>query len=181
MLHYFPTQVGAKWVYQQGAEEYSEAVTAVEDKYGGKLVTVERTWKDRKANLRWQMLVSARGLFEAKGIGHPETRGFILIMLPRAPSAHFTPFEGSPEGWIAGSQFSTFVFTRSARPPERVRVPAGEFETLPVEERVVKLEFPATPNRGVTSVSWYALGVGLVKKVSHGEETVLKSFTPGKD
>jgi hypothetical protein len=66
--------------------------------------------------------------------------------------------------------------------PEEVKVPAGTFMCIRVEEE----------NDGVNreSTSWYAPGVGLVKSVRVARltvnkapekmETVLTSFTPGK-
>jgi hypothetical protein len=61
--------------------------------------------------------------------------------------------------------------------PERVKVPAGEFEAVPVA-------LVRTLPGGYSDKFryWYAPGVGPVKwTAGTGDEFVLKSFTPGKD
>jgi hypothetical protein len=66
------------------------------------------------------------------------------------------------------------------REPEKVKVPAGVFECLRVEQ-----EYFGKPECRHTMV-WYAPGVGIVKEAVKREDgswcdsTVLKSFTPGR-
>jgi hypothetical protein len=68
-----------------------------------------------------------------------------------------------------------FKLTATVRKVEKVKVPAGTFEAVPVV-----LE-GTVGGRTITATQWYAPGVGLVK-VNQGETTIeeLKSFTPGK-
>jgi hypothetical protein len=59
--------------------------------------------------------------------------------------------------------------------PEEVVVPAGKYTAVRVDEAI------ALGNKKLTCTTWYAEGVGVVKKV-HPDKSVqvLRLFTPGK-
>jgi hypothetical protein len=58
---------------------------------------------------------------------------------------------------------------------ERVRVPAGEFDAVRVDQ--MQAQYPTAP----AQTRWYARGVGKVKHTCAGIDISLKSFPPGKD
>jgi hypothetical protein len=62
--------------------------------------------------------------------------------------------------------------------PERVTVPAGVFTAVLVTA-TLEGGSALTLELRYAERSWYAPGVGLVKRVMGPTETVLKSFTPG--
>src|SRR5687768_10415911 len=70
VVYYFPTKVGTKRVYEQGTFLKTETVTAVEEKDGLKLVTIdclqEETQSGEKARVSWKTAVSSDGLFEIR-------------------------------------------------------------------------------------------------------------------
>jgi hypothetical protein len=151
---YFPTAVGAKWVYERvdGTEEVV-TVTAVER--DGDTLVVSRQSAD--GGQYTKMIVSASGLRQGKDRAGGEW-GW-LLKLGHDPS----------ESWEVPAGGRRTVYA-----PEEVEVPAGRFKAL----RVV------WQRDGGTLTSWYAPGVGEVKRVERtgGEpERVtrsLKTFDP---
>jgi hypothetical protein len=164
---YFPTKVGAKWVYDDAGGEITVTVTRVRTTDGATVVTVSRV--DRPgAEPDVEMKVADDGLFQLTGLGAGHTPSHRL-KLPHTDGQSWTTYTGA---WPSG----TSEFTARS---EKLRVVAGEFETIRVDATDAR--------RGSTDVRrtfWYAPGVGLVKAVMRiGEDTstrVLKSFTPGK-
>ena len=172
---YFPTKVGAKWVYEfEDGTTYTEAVTKVQKgKDGGFRVTAGKV-RDEVALALDLYEVSDKGLF-----------------LLEAGKAAFDP----PMSYINLSQKvgvkwenkSTLLGdivdhgTRRIVEIEKVEVPAGKFDAIRIENQP-----PATVGQKaeqVTHTYWYAPDVGLVKLSSTKKDVnrVLKSFTPGKD
>ena len=152
---YFPTAVGARWVYDRGDREETVEVSAVEREDGE--VVVSRTGTDGAASGYSKTFVGPTGLRQDQYGGRTST--VVVLRTDLKPGESWE----TPEG------------KRTVHGPERVEVPAGKFEALRVEWE----------QDGSRMVSWYAPGVGEVKRVerSGGEETVfrvLKSFKPGK-
>jgi hypothetical protein len=169
---YFPTRVGAQWVYLWDTKRKEdkdkdpavvEVVTAVEDKEGAKVVTVGRVHTDGKVCPTQKWAVSDRGLFQtANLIGQPVRAPVCFLKLPHKRDQTWTldaPGDNKP--------------TMTASGPERVKVPAGEYDAIRVEQR------DQHPDPQTTR--WYAPGVGLVKVTSGDLLIVLKSFDPGKE
>jgi hypothetical protein len=160
---YFPVQKGARWVYEDTElwfkesgphGEYSEVVTDVSDgARGAKVVTVARVEAGGKTGVTRSYEVSTTGVFGLPERGALSTRPFCYLKLPHK----------------AGQTWDSFV----AHGPEKLKVPAGEFEVIRVEWRYYD---------GPLDVTYYAPGVGPVKKVwQQSQISVLKSFTPGKN
>jgi hypothetical protein len=164
---YAPTKVGARWVYKWSQDkdknaEVVEVVSAVEENEGARIITVSRVNENGKLIPSVQWLVTDAGLFRTKRFfGRPDKRPTTLLQLPHSPGQTWTLEDTDPQ------------VTMTAQGPERVKVPAGEYEAIRVEQRDER-----SPDPQVTR--WYAPGVGLVKLEQKGLVITLKSFTPGK-
>jgi hypothetical protein len=171
---FYATAVGAKWVYQQGDEEWTEVVTAVERKDGVLVVSVGRVEPGGKVTPDHKEVVSDLGLTRVEALGVKLDHPLCPLKVPGPRCAEWVVDRGE-----------LAPLTCTARGSERVRVPAGEFDAVRVDG-----EFRLGEGRVWAGTRWYARGVGLVKKETpltavHGEtedcvETVLKSFTPGQ-
>ncbi|HJZ55760.1 MAG TPA: hypothetical protein VKE74_12400 [Gemmataceae bacterium] len=170
---YFPTKVGTKWVYESPASKSFLRITTVETKEGAKLVTVasESELAGQTFKTVETFRVSGEGLFklgfDEKVFDPPQC----LLKLPHVPGAKWE--------WLLKGD-DKFRVDYKAGKLEDVKVPAGEFKAVPVEDvltgNAVRME----------RTVWYAPNVGVVKKTwlvnGGGQQTeVLKSFTPGKD
>ena len=116
-----------------------------------------------------------------KGIGENNSRYTKIIVSPKGLRQPQDVPNDKPEQWVlkcglkAGESWDTPSGKRTASGPEEVKVPAGTFQAL----RVV------WEGDGEGLTSWYAPGVGEVKRVMkrNGKEAVtrsLYSFSPGK-
>jgi hypothetical protein len=157
--NYFPTKVGAKWIYDSDGREESEEITKVEYKDGAFLVTVHRVdgfgrESDSKLKVSSDGVVQLAGLIGEK---HPPE---LLVKLPHKPHQKWTTFFGKAEAFG----------------PERLMVAAGAFEVVRVEATIFTLK-----GQVITVNSWYAPKVGLVKETRGEHVRVLKSFTTGKE
>lgn len=149
---YFPTTVGATWVYERDGGEEAVSVSAVE-KDGDDLV-VSRTSADKRGTKYSPVVVSADGLRQPRERADGQV-GWVLKSTVRDGDSWEVPDGG----------------TRTLHGPEEVQVPAGKYQAL----RVV------WERDGETTTSWYAPGVGEVKRtVKRGKEEAvfraLKSF-----
>ncbi|MFM8274984.1 MAG: hypothetical protein ACKODX_22005 [Gemmata sp.] len=148
---YFPTAVGARWVYQRPdrADETAE-VTAVEK--DGDALVVSRKGADGTATVYAKMIVSADGLRQERELTDGKV-GWVLKAGLKPGDSWEVPDGG----------------TRTVHGPELLEVPAGTFTCL----RVVWKRADGT------LTSWYAPGVGEVKRVEKpdGEnERVLRTL-----
>jgi hypothetical protein len=156
---YYPTTVGARWVYQDPDKEHTFVVSRVEEKDGAFVVDVAEG-PDGREVLCQQMRVSAEGVFRLSVAGTKYPNPECLLKLPHKDGQEWEFDLGPANG---GSAKLTAVGR------ETVETPAGKFDAIKVE-RV-----------GSNSATyWFAEGVGLVKKTSGKWERILKSFTPGK-
>lgn len=147
---YFPTEVGATWVYQRpGRDDESATVEAVEEEKGEWIVS--RKGVGDNATIYARMVVSREGLRQERE-GTDGKVGWVL-------KAGLKPgeFWEVPDGG-----------KRKVYGPEPVEVPAGKFQAL----RVV------WEQEGATLTSWYAPGIGEIKRViiRGGEERVYRSL-----
>jgi hypothetical protein len=173
---YFPTRVGAKWVYDDGKESVQE-VTAVEAKGGETIVTVsEHTPK--RARAAEKVAVSAAGVYRVELSGSPIDR-YCLLKLPAKEGDKWEfdvprqPGDGQ-RGGIRGERGTVTV-----GPTEEVEVPAGKFKAVRLEIELTAINGEVVP--AVRYTRWMAPEVGLVKMTRGTEWTrVLKSFVPGR-
>jgi hypothetical protein len=166
---YFPTKVGAKWVYSVvGVGEETEVINAVTAKDGVTVVTVDELDAKGVARLSHKEIVSGSGLVRCaeRGIRIPP---YYLLKLPCLPGETWgTAFKVNQGDWHRLTTLGSEVVT----------VPAGTYKAIRVEEEYKHGE---TVSRWE---HWYVQDVGLVRTVAtlpKGYERVLKSFTPGKD
>jgi hypothetical protein len=164
---YFPTKLGAKWVYvSAGGKKEVRSVTAVADKDGAKVVTVSVNGETRKYQ------VSEDGVFLVAYGKDKYDPPECLLKLPHADGAKWD---------LVPQKFGPQAGTFEAFGPERIEVPAGKYSAIRVES------FAGIPNVGFFEKTWYAKGVGVVKfarslqsPTRPEDEWVLKSFTAGR-
>jgi hypothetical protein len=161
---YFPTTVGTKWVMECGKERSEYTVTEGVEKEGEWLVKIEVLEGGEKGTA--ERVVSAEGVFGKL----PSGKRTKLLESPPKKGAKW-----AAEEHFANGQLEVAVVCEVLR-EEKVKVPAGEFEAVVVEERVEhkgKLQAKST--------RWYAPGRGVVKMVvGKDEEWVMTSFEKGK-
>jgi hypothetical protein len=170
---YLPTAVGTKLVYETTRDEkviceVTEVVASAEAKGDGIVVTVEG--EDSPGGGWTQVfVVTAKGVsFRLDADAEPEP---VFKVGLKAGDTWKVEHAGPRKG------LGTSTFT--AGKEEEVEVPAGKFKAIPVTR-----ELPLDGRAGSKTTTWYAPGVGVVKKEADsrggGGVTVLKSFTPGK-
>lgn len=155
---YFPTTVGTKWVYETASGELESAVVSAVEKDGNDLI-VSREGVDGTRTAYSKMLVSADGLRQVRELTDGKV-GWVLKTTLKAGQSWAMPEGGK----------------RTVHGPEDVQVPAGKFRALRVEWE----------QSGGTCTSWYAAGVGEVKRVHKRDEIetvtrALKSFRPSPE
>ncbi|VTT99162.1 unnamed protein product [Gemmataceae bacterium] len=154
---YFPTAVGAKWVYERDGRGDETVVVAAVEKDGDALV-VAREGTNGNATVYAKVVVSPAGLRQDRtGPDGSDVAVWLLKVGVRAG-----------DSWDAADGGK-----RTVHEAEKVVVPAGTFTAV----RVV------WEHEGGAQTSWYAPGVGEVKRVVKrgGDEVVtraLKSFRP---
>ncbi len=168
-LAYFPTAVGARWSRSSGGEEGTSVVTAVEEKDGGKLVTVAAALeKDGPLVPVEKTLVCEKGLFLVWVGGSACQPPICLLKHPPQP--------GDKWETLSTVDYVPLRELNEVSGPEEVSVPAGLFQAVGVSSNGTG-GFGGTWSRTTT---WYAPGVGAIKKVSGGRDVfVLESFNPG--
>jgi hypothetical protein len=174
---YFPTRVGAKWVYDDGKETESvREVTAVHVQRDQTIVTVSEAGP-KGAVVAERVAVSAAGICRLEFNGFPLDR-YWLLKLPAKEGDRWefdTPAQQDERGrGLRGEKGTVTV-----GPTEEVEVPAGSYRAVRLEIAVTAINGKAVP--AIRYTSWYAPVVGLVKMTRGTEWTrVLKSFTPSK-
>lgn len=164
---YFPTKVGTERVYRAGEYEVVEVVTDVVEKDGSKVITVE-------VKVVGQAPVSQVFSVSAKGVSATRIAAIDLdepLWLLKVPPPH----EGKWEAVLKGPVVGEVAMKATAAKVERVEVPAGVFQAIPVKMEVT------IGGKQVQGTTWYAPGVGRVKETVGDRTWVLKSLTQGKE
>jgi len=165
-VSYFPTKVGAKWVYDLDGKDITQEITAVKSRGDNVLVTVLRV--DQFGTKREaQIKITKKGLFQLTGGPADIHPPMWLLKLPHRDGAKWETFTGA-----AG----TLASTVTAHGAENIEVHAGKFEAIRTETI-----YPNKVGPNIVGKEWYAPGIGLVKEVFGEHVKVLKSITPGKD
>lgn len=150
---YFPTTIGAKWVYECRDGELETTVVVSVTKDGEDLI-VAREGVDGTRTVYSKMIVAKEGLRQARDVAGGKV-GWVLKTKLAAGSSWETPEGEKP----------------TVHGPEDITVPAGKFTALRVDwER-----------NGGKYASWYAPGIGEIKRTESRGEVVtvlraLKSF-----
>jgi hypothetical protein len=154
---YFPTRVGAKWVYERNRSVLESAVVAAVEQVGREHV-VSRAGDDGNPQQYAKVVVSPAGLRQDRDVATGQLADVWLLKVP------FRSGDSWPVPEQAGGG------KRTVYGPELVELPAGRFQTAKVVH-----ERPG----GSRMTSWYAPGVGEVKRVERrtdGTETVTRSL-----
>jgi hypothetical protein len=161
--YYFPTTVGAKWVYDDTGGDYVVIVSQVEDRKGTRVVTVERETGERRVPEE-VMEVSATGFVRTHGPDGALDAPLVILKVPFKVG----------DSWTI--RFDGIEGTKTIGAVETIKVPAGTFEAVRVDTDY------ARANQRRLNRCWYAPGVGLLKMTEDGNDLwILKSFTPGKE
>jgi len=169
---YFPTAAGTKWVYQTKDAEYEEVITESQPDGAATVVTMVRT-RDGKEVSKTKLRVS-RDRLDMRAAGAITYQKPFPYLRARARPGDEWEYDFD-RGGLTFHQHLKLVGT------ETVETPAGTFTALRADgvQRVLKAG-KAVADMSTESKSWYAPGVGLVKRVTGGQETTLKKFVPGK-
>lgn len=165
---YYPTRVGARWVYQtQRGDKVEEVVAVKSGKNGTYLVTVGFS-KQGEVVPDYVISVSEQGFCIVSYTLAELTEPFWMLKLPHNKEDSWKPVLAA-EGW------SKVVGSAKASGPETVEVPASKFQAIRVE-----MDVPHPGGRLAKTTFWYAPGVGKIKERRGSVVDVLKSFEPGK-
>jgi hypothetical protein len=163
-VYYYPTALGAKWVYNEPDGDHVLVVSKVEDRKGTKVVTVEHE-NGKQRVVDQVMEVSEAGLTRLSCGGEPFDVPLVML---EAPFRIGTTWENKTSG---AQGTSTIVGV------ETIKVPAGTFEAVRVD-----MEQNRAGRLQGTLQAWYAPGVGLLKMTENDKVIwLLKSFTSGKE
>jgi hypothetical protein len=184
---YFPTEVGATWLYEEDIggtkREKRYQVVSVDKQSDGLVISVATAKPGGVTALRDRWLVSNKGLTRLQIAGIKLDSPVCVLRLPHKAGENWkVRISGSEQltrdahgNQIVGSiTRETGNVTQVA--VEEVVVPAGKY-------RAIRVEMITSPAGGKESrrTSWFAPGVGEVKLTVDGSDfRVLKSFTPGK-
>jgi hypothetical protein len=164
---YYPTKVGAKWVYDDDGGTYTFVVAKVQPKGEANLVTVDVVTPGGPTQHSHTMEVSRRGLREVENFNrkwNPPVPRLYLTHLPGAKWECRHSLDGQDRG----------ISQMEAGAAERISVPAGTFQAV----RVETLSTWDDAQQRLTK--WYAPDVGLVREIYRpGSSRDLKSFEPG--
>ncbi len=168
---YYPTTLGAKWVYTDASGDDVLVISKVEEVKGAKVVTVERVEGEKRFPFE-KVRVSEGGVARVAIPQGEFDPPLVLLSVPFKVGDAWT-YRGAGAGTLA-QQRTSAVFGS-----EKVTVPAGTFDAVRVDAEYTIAFGQATVKHSCSF--WYAPGVGLVKMKDGNAERVLKSFTPGKE
>lgn len=167
---YFPTAVGTKWVYErENGELFTEEITEVTDKGGEQRVTVrttqQRSWDETYTVSKTEVV--QRTLAGKFKLDLP------LLRLPLKEKDSWE-FEIPIQ-----KRMKCNAGTMTVGKAEKIEVPAGTFEAVPVVSETTAVDGKPIPTPEKCT-RWYAAGVGMVKIEYASGHRVLKEFTPAK-
>ena len=159
---WMPLDAGAKWEYVSAEDNSTTTdtreITSASEKDGVHFAS------QRTINLTQEFRRDADGVAVVKTTNRGDTK-------PRYIIKH-----AMKEGDTWENDLGGYTETRTVGKAEKIKLPAGEFEAVPVQFKYVQ---NGTPFQSGTV--WYADGVGLVRIDTDGSGSeVLKAFTPGK-
>ena len=165
-----PTARGTTWVYDRMGREETDLITAVTERNGVTVITIESADPTGNRTPDRKVMVTARDWSWTEESGHAYEPPWVVLKAPT----------GEEQTWALDSPRSDKVKIagRSVQgaKPERVRTPAGTFDAVRVEATYRTCEGGAE----VKSTYWFAPGIGLVQ-VNDPPTLVLKRFIPGKE
>jgi len=159
---WMPLDSGAKWEYVAADDNSTTTdtreITSVSEKDGFHFAS------QRTINLTQEFRRDADGVAVVKTTNRGDTK-------PRYIIKH-----AMKEGDTWENDLGGYTETRTVGKVEKIKLPAGEFEAVPVQFKYVQ-----NGTQFQSGTVWYADGVGLVRIDTEGSSSeVLKAFTPGK-
>ncbi|VTR93276.1 : DUF3108 [Gemmata massiliana] len=171
---YYAVRQGTRWVYTDYGADYEYEATEVQPLVSGATVlTLTQIDGDHKRPYR-KIEVSARGVVWLETGGSAFDTPVCVLRCPIKPGNEWS-FTSSGADHIAPARG-----TMKVAGTEEVKVPAGAFTAVRVEEKRTLLLDNGKPKLTYHVTSWYAPNVGQIKWASEKSERVLKSFAPGK-
>jgi hypothetical protein len=166
---YMPTAVGTKWVYDDNGRDKTQEVIAAEAKDGETILTVRHMTDRGEFNLT--VAVSAAGVF-GRGTGEHHF-DICRLQFPVKAGKSWDVSLAPQEGLLS------FAGKVTVGTVEKVEVPAGTFDAVPVRLKQTSQNGKKLDKPEVTT-SWWAPDVGVVREKFDTIDLKLKSFTPGK-
>jgi hypothetical protein len=159
---WMPLDAGAKWEYVSADDNSTTTdtreIVRASEKDG--VVTAHQ----RTINLTQDFRKDADGVAVVKTSNRGEAK-------PRYVIKH-----GMKDGDTWENDMGGYTEVRTVGKAEKIKLPAGEFEAVPV-----KYQYVQNGQAFQTGTVWYADGVGLVRIDTEGSASeVLKAYTPGK-
>lgn len=166
---YYPTKVGTKWVYytEQEDKEYTYIISSSDKRPNGYVIGVTQDYPSGLRSEPMQYLAAGHGLYFLQDGKRKCEPPLCMLKMPHTERWSWSYSIQVVDIKINGTCDKGVV--------ERVKVPAGEFESI----RVQSYQGNDFSNCQTT---WFVAGIGPVKQIRYGGMVqVLKSFTPGKD
>ena len=164
-----PTAVGTRWVYDDNGRDRTQEVIAAEAKDGETVLTVRHMTDHGKFNLT--VAVSAAGVFDrgTEELHYDVCRLRLPVKAGQSWDVSLAPQEG----------LLSFAGKVTVGTVEKVEVPAGTFEAVPVRLEQTSQNGKKLDKPEVTTW-WWVQDVGVVRLQTQGTDRKLKSFTAGK-
>lgn len=161
-VDWMPLEAGCKWEYVSADDNTAvvdvREITAAEQRDGG-LIATQKT-----ANLTQEFRRDGTGVAVVKTNGRA------------GGGLRYITKQGMKEGDTWDNDMGGYTETRTVGKAEKLTLPAGEFEAVPV-----KFQYVQNGAAFQSGTVWYADGVGLVRIDTDGQPSqVLKAFTKGK-
>jgi len=166
---YMPTAIGTRWVYDDDGRERTEEVVAAEAKDGETVLTVRHQTDQGEFNE--SVAVSGAGVFD-RGTGKFRYE-ICRIRFPVKAGQSWDLSLAPQEGLLS------FAGTVTVGAVEKVEVPAGTFEAVPVRLEQTSQKGKKLDKPDVTTW-WWVQNVGVVRLQTQRTDRKLKSFTQGK-
>lgn len=163
---YQPTAVGTKWVYDDGGKDWTQEIVAAVFRDGETVLSIRMN-----DQFNVTVAVTPTGVFDrgAADFVFDVCQLRLPVKAGQTWEVRIAPQKGLQD----------YEGTMSVGKPEKVEVPAGTFQGVPVrlEQRSQNGKKLATPE---VTTWWWAEGIGVVRLQTGGTDRKLKSFLPAK-
>jgi hypothetical protein len=163
---YFPTTVGARWVYETESGEETEVVTKVTKDGSATVVSVGLVRPGGEVTPTQTVAVRSDGLFLLTESGHAYNPPVCLLKLPVKPGGRW-------EDVTTRRDIGKLRFVQEVKETKELVTPGGTYEAVRIESTLTLGDGPSK----TADNYWYAPGVGLIQI---DKNRTLKSFEQGK-
>jgi hypothetical protein len=163
---YQPTAVGTKWVYDDHGKDWTQEIVDAVSRDGETVLSIRIN-----DNFNVTVAVTATGVFDrgAAGFAFDTCQLKLPVTAGQTWEVSIAPQPGLLD----------FAGTMTVGRPEKVEVPAGTFEAIPVRLEQTSQNGKKLDTPEVTTC-WWAEGVGVVRLQSGTTDRKLKTFIPVK-